>query len=195
MTTDDRFGTAMPIGARSPEYEDGLTVQDVSDSAQPTATAPADHTGRAFDHDHTRAVDRALISADKVVGTAVYDAVGERLGTVDSIMVDKGSGQVKYAVMSFGGFLGIGERFHPLPWDALSYDEAKGGFNIQHTADDLRKAPNYSRSEVDTFDYSRNGAAIDDYYGVGIPHGDAIGSTTGAGSTGLGSGMAANRSF
>lgn len=170
MTTDDRFGTTTPMGTRSPEYEDGLTVQDVAHSANPGGSMTSSDAG-AFDHEHTGATDGALISADKVVGTAVYDAAGERIGTVDSIMVDKRSGQVEYAVMSFGGFLGIGERFHPLPWDALSYDEAKGGFNVQHTADALRAAPNYSRSEVDTLDYQRSGAAIDDYYGVGIAHG------------------------
>ena len=171
MTTDDRFGTAAQMGTRSPEYEDGLTVQDVAHSAQPVSSTPSSDAEGAFDHQHTGAVDGALISADKVVGIAVYDAAGERLGTVDSIMVDKRSGQVEYAVMSFGGFLGIGERFHPLPWDALSYDETKGGFNVQHSADSLRAAPNYSRSEVDTLDYQRSGAAIDDYYGVGIAHG------------------------
>ena len=84
-----------------------------------------------------------------MVGTAVYDAAGERLGTIDSIMLNKRSGKVAYAVMSFGGFLGIGERYHPLPWNVLTYDEAKGGYNVEHSADDLRKAPNYSRGEVD----------------------------------------------
>jgi hypothetical protein len=129
-----------------------------------------------------------LISADNVVGTAVYDSAGERLGTVDTIMVNKHSGQVAYAVMSFGGFLGIGERYHPLPWNALSYDQEKGGYNIRQTADALCKAPHYSRNEIDTFDYSRSGGAIDSYYGVnigGTSRGDAIGSTTGAGASGL----------
>lgn len=170
MTTDNPYAAAQTIGAtRSAEYNDGLTVQDTTHSAAPPAAIPNSPTADS-DTVHTDETSD-LISADKVVGTAVYDAVGERLGTVDSIMVGKRSGQVAYAVMSFGGFLGIGERYHPLPWNVLTYDQAKGGYNIQHSADDLRKAPNYSRNEVDTFDYGQRGDEIDDYYGVNIGHG------------------------
>jgi len=201
MTTDNPYGTT---ATRSPEYNDGLTVQDTTHSAAPATTSGAIPASADADSD-TLTTDEThdLISADKVVGTAVYDAGGERLGTIDSIMVGKMSGKVAYAVMSFGGFLGIGERYHPLPWNVLTYDEAKGGYNIQHTADDLRDAPNYSRDEVDTLDYGTSSGAIDDYYGVnigrrstGVESADAIGSTTGAGSSGMGStAMGANKSF
>ncbi|HEX3524586.1 MAG TPA: PRC-barrel domain-containing protein [Stellaceae bacterium] len=71
------------------------------------ATLEADETDR-------------LISSEKVEGTAVYDRRGERLGTVLHLMIDKYTGQVAYAVMSFGGFLGIGEKYHPLPWRMLT---------------------------------------------------------------------------
>lgn len=167
MTTENPYVTT---ATRSPEYDDGLTVQDTRHSAAPAAI-PAN---AAADSDTLRTDETSdLISADKVVGTAVYDAAGERLGTIDSIMLGKRSGKVAYAVMSFGGFLGIGERYHPLPWNVLTYDEAKGGYNIQHTADDLRAAPNYSRDEVDTLDYGRSGGEIDDYYGVRFAHGSS----------------------
>jgi hypothetical protein len=63
-----------------------------------------------------------LIASSKVEGTEVYSRNGEHLGEVYNFMVDKFTGQVAYAVMSFGGFLGIGERYHPLPWKALDYD-------------------------------------------------------------------------
>ena len=63
-----------------------------------------------------------LISSDKVEGTPVYNPKGERLGKVHHLMIDKYTGQVAYAVMSFGGFLGIGEKYHPLPWKMLNYD-------------------------------------------------------------------------
>ena len=69
-----------------------------------------------------------LIASDKVAGTEVFDRAGERLGTVYNFMVDKVTGRVAYAVLSFGGFLGLGERFHPLPWKALTYDPARGGY-------------------------------------------------------------------
>jgi hypothetical protein len=109
-----------------------------------------------------------LISADKVVGTAVYNRNGDRLGTIYSVMLHKISGRVAYAVMSFGGFLGLGERYHPLPWDALTYDEDKGGYNIDKTSEELMAAPHYSREELDALDYGQSGGHIRDYYGVGM---------------------------
>ena len=68
-----------------------------------------------------------LISADKVVGTSVYNRQGEKLGSVYTLMLNKLNGQVAYAVMSFGGFLGIGESYHPLPWRILSTGRVHGG--------------------------------------------------------------------
>ncbi len=110
-----------------------------------------------------------LISADKVQGTAVYDGSGERLGTIDSLMLNKRSGKVAYAVMSFGGFLGIGERYHPLPWDSLTYDTDKGGYNVGVTQDTLRGGPSYSRDELDDVEGGRRSSnEIDDYYGSAL---------------------------
>ena len=80
--------------------------------------SPAADEGGAIAADET---DR-LIASNKVEGTAVYNRTGKHLGEVYNFMVDKYSGQVAYAVMSFGGFLGIGEKYHPLPWKVLTYD-------------------------------------------------------------------------
>jgi len=71
---------------------------------------------------------RDLISSDKVEGTSVYDRNGNNLGTISNLMLDKRSGQVAYAVLSFGGFLGMGSSYHPLPWDQLHYDSNQGGY-------------------------------------------------------------------
>ena len=111
-----------------------------------------------------------LISAEKVIGTSVYNAKGDDLGTIHDLMIDKREGSVAYAVMSFGGFLGIGEKYHPLPWDVLTYDESKGGYNIDLTEEQLRSAPSYSGVELGRLrsddDYSR----IDRYYNdIGNP--------------------------
>jgi|GEM_PF-142515 len=119
-----------------------------------------------------------LISAEKVIGTSVYNAEGERLGTIHSVMLHKISGRVAYAVMSFGGFLGLGERYHPLPWDVLTYDEEKGGYNIDKTEDQLRGAPHFSREELDHLDYGQSGGQIRDYYGIGSAGGSAGNSTS-----------------
>ena len=56
-----------------------------------------------------------LIAASKVNGTSVYNTAGEKLGSVYDVMIDKSTGKTEYAIMSFGGFLGIGDRYHPLP--------------------------------------------------------------------------------
>ena len=104
-----------------------------------------------------------LIAADKVNGTSVYNLAGEKLGSVDDIMIDKISGRAIYAVLSFGGFLGMGEKYHPLPWATLKYDAQKGGYVVNLDKKQLEGAPNYDRdSEFKwTPDYGRK---VDSYY-------------------------------
>ena len=71
-----------------------------------------------------------LIPADRVNGTDVYNAAGDKLGKIEDIAIDKVSGQVAYAILSFGGFLGLDERYHPMPWSLLRYDVDKGGYVV-----------------------------------------------------------------
>jgi PRC-barrel domain len=106
-----------------------------------------------------------LIASNKVEGTAVYNRQGERLGSVYNFMVDKRSGQVEYAVMSFGGFLGIGDSYHPLPWKSLTYDTSQGGYVVDLDKNRLQGAPSYSSSEVPDWSDPSYGRRIDDYYG------------------------------
>src|SRR5690242_7741148 len=106
-----------------------------------------------------------LISSSKVEGTAVYNRQGERLGTVSSFMVNKFTGQVAYAVMSFGGFLGMGQSCHPLPWKVLTYDTGLGGYVVDLDKDRLRNAPSYTASQSPTWDRAY-GSRIDSYYGT-----------------------------
>ena len=82
-----------------------------------------------------------LISADKVSGTNVYNTAGDSLGEVHDVMIDKASGHITYAVMSFGGFLGIGQKYHPLPWSALTYDSEHGGYVVDLSREQLEGAP------------------------------------------------------
>ena len=106
-----------------------------------------------------------LIAAGKVNGTSVYNMTGEKLGTVEDIMIDKVSGRAIYAVMSFGGFLGIGDKHHPLPWSTLNYDERKGGYLVNLDRKHLEGAPTYYRDSDFrwTSDYGRR---VDKYYNV-----------------------------
>jgi PRC-barrel domain protein len=124
-------------------------MNDVSTAT--TAALEADETDR-------------LISSEKVEGTAVYDRRGERLGTVHHVMIDKYIGQVAYAVMSFGGFLGIGESYHPLPWKMLTYDTRLGGYVVDLDRRRIEGAPTYTSSQMpDWSDRSYTGR-IDQYW-------------------------------
>ncbi len=104
-----------------------------------------------------------LIASSKVEGTPVFSRAGEQLGTVYNFMVDKITGQVAYVVMSFGGFLGIGESYHPLPWRALTYDTRLGGYVVDIDKDRLADAPHYGAGE-DPFVDAEYGAKVDTYY-------------------------------
>jgi sporulation protein YlmC with PRC-barrel domain len=113
--------------------------------------------------DATKITSGTLIAAEKVEGTDVYNMKGEKLGTIDDIMIDKVSGKAIYAIMSFGGFLGIGEKYHPLPWSTLKYDESKGGYAVNLDKKMLENAPSYDMDEdfLWTPDYGRR---VDKYY-------------------------------
>ena len=92
--------------------------------------------------------DASVISASKVTGTNVYNTDGDHLGEIYDVMLDKRSGNIAYAVMSFGGFLGIGERYHALPWAALKYDTRQGGYVVGLTVDQLKEAPTYAADDL-----------------------------------------------
>jgi sporulation protein YlmC with PRC-barrel domain len=105
-----------------------------------------------------------LIASNKVEGTAVYDREGNKLGSVYNFMVDKRSGQAEYAVLSFGGFLGIGDEYHPLPWDQLTYDTDQGGYVVNLTREQLEGGPRYRSGEEPAFDRAY-GQEVYGYYG------------------------------
>ena len=89
-----------------------------------------------------------MISAGKVTGTNVYNTGGGHLGEIHDVMIDKRSGKIAYAVMPFGGLLGVGERYHPLPWAKLKYDTRQGGYVVGINADQLEDAPTYGANEM-----------------------------------------------
>jgi PRC-barrel domain protein len=105
-----------------------------------------------------------LISSEKVEGTAVYDRQGERLGTVHHLMIDKYTGQVAYSVMSFGGFLGIGESYHPLPWKMLTYDIRLGGYLVDLDRRRLEGAPSYTSRQIPNWSDRSYTERIDRYW-------------------------------
>jgi PRC-barrel domain len=100
-----------------------------------------------------------------VEGTAVYGPDREKIGSIERVMIDKISGKVAYAVLSFGGFLGMGEDYYPVPWSTLDYDTSLGGYRVNFTKDQLDRAPKYTESQG--WNWSReNDRKVYDYYGA-----------------------------
>jgi hypothetical protein len=119
-----------------------------------------------------RVVDRtetvSLIGSDKVDGTAVYGADDGKIGSVQRVMIDKISGKVAYAVVSFGGFLGMGEDYYPVPWPNLKYDTRLGGYRVGITEDQLKGAPKYNRNREWDWSDRANDRRVYDYYSTPI---------------------------
>lgn len=109
------------------------------------------------------------IASDKVEGTAVYGPGGNKLGSVRNFMVDKRTGKAQYAVMEFGGILGLGRDYYPLPWDALDYDEERGGYVVDITKDTLENAPRYRDDSHPRWD-DAYGQHVYAYYGLPYPY-------------------------
>jgi uncharacterized protein YrrD len=106
----------------------------------------------------------ALIGSDKVEGTNVYRSNGDKIGEIERIMIDKRSGKVAYAVMSFGGFLGMGHDHYPVPWARLTYNTSLGGYEVNISEKELNGAPKYSG---DDWEWTRErNQQIYSYYGV-----------------------------
>lgn len=105
----------------------------------------------------------SLIAAGKVTGTNVYNTAGESLGEIYDVMLDKKSGRIAYAIMSFGGFLGIGEQYHPLPWATLKYDTNQGGYVVGLTNEQLQGAPTFAAGDHPFRDRAAE-QRIHDYY-------------------------------
>ena len=113
------------------------------------------HTG------HTQA-----IAASRVIGTAVFNTEGQHIGTIEDVMLDKLSNGIMFAVIGFGGFLGIGEKYHALPWSTLDYEKSRAGYVVPFSKDELKAAPAYSISELTGSDGKAARDASYEYYKV-----------------------------
>ena len=88
------------------------------------------------------------ILASRVNGTNVYNPAGDKIGHVEDIVLDKQSNRIMFAALGFGGVLGMGEKFHPVPWSMLDYNKDKGGYVVQVTEDVLKSAPTSDLSDL-----------------------------------------------
>ena len=112
-----------------------------TDTHMRTDTTARDMPGS---HEHRETYD--LIGSDKVEGTAVYGSDQSKIGSIKRVMIDKITGKVAYAVMSFGGFLGMGEDYYPVPWSMLDYNTSLEGYRVNITKEQLDRAPKYTES-------------------------------------------------
>ena len=110
----------------------------------------------------------SAILASKVKGTVVYNDAGEKIGTVEDIVLDKQSNQILFAALGFGGVLGIGEKYYPVPWSMLDYDADKGGYIVPLNKDRLENAPAYDLKDLTKHDGSLGGIREQtyDYYNI-----------------------------
>ena len=107
-----------------------------------------------------------MIGSDKVEGTNVYRSNGDKIGQIERLMLDKLSGKVAYAVMSFGGFLGMGHDHYPVPWSLLKYNTKLGGYEVNISDQQLQGAPGYSGESNWDFEDRKRAQQVSDYYRV-----------------------------
>ena len=126
-----------------------------ADRTAPAATAPAANSEKMMLKNNWR--------ASKLMGLDVYNEANEKLGDVNELILDK-NGKVNAVVIGVGGFLGMGEKQHPLPWSTLKYDQRQGGYVINMDKKTLEQAPTY---EGDDFLWTPEyGRKVDKYYNV-----------------------------
>jgi hypothetical protein len=107
-----------------------------------------------------------LIGSDKVEGTSVYGTGDEKVGSIERVMISKRSGKVSYAILAFGGFLGIGNDHYPVPWAQLTYDKRLEGYRTNISKQQLEDAPRYSSDKDWDWTDPARGRKVYDYYGT-----------------------------
>jgi hypothetical protein len=107
----------------------------------------------------------SFIASDKVEGTSVYGADSKKIGSIQRIILEKRGGRVAYAVLSFGGFLGIGDDYYPLPWEKLHYDEELDGYRIDLNKEQIENGPRFANRDDESF-FGRDDRTVYDHYGV-----------------------------
>ena len=108
----------------------------------------------------------ALMGADTLLGNDVYNGTGENLGTIKEFMIDMAAGRIAYAVLSFGGFLGLGDRLFAVPWQTLKLDTANKRFTLNVSKDKLKSAPGFDKDHWPSMADATWATDIHTFYGV-----------------------------
>jgi sporulation protein YlmC with PRC-barrel domain len=105
-----------------------------------------------------------LLSASTITGDEVYNLQDENLGKIQDIMLDITEGKIRYAVLSSGGFLGMGDHLFAVPWRALTLDKEKHRFLLDVDLDRLKKAPGFDKDQWPNMADPTWNATVDSYY-------------------------------
>jgi sporulation protein YlmC with PRC-barrel domain len=108
----------------------------------------------------------ALMGADTLLGNDVYNERGENLGNIKEFMIDMASGRIAYAVLSFGGFLGMGDRLFAVPWQALKLDTANKRFALNVVKEKLKDAPGFDKDHWPSMADPTWATSVHSFYGV-----------------------------
>jgi sporulation protein YlmC with PRC-barrel domain len=111
----------------------------------------------------------ALMGADTLLGNDVYNTSEESLGTIKEFMIEMHSGRISYAVLSFGGFLGMGDRLFAVPWQALKLDTENKRFTLNVSKEQLKNAPGFDKDHWPTMADPTWAAGVHSFYGVTRP--------------------------
>ena len=106
------------------------------------------------------------IAASRVIGTDVYNTSGQKIGVIEDVMLEKTSPGIMFAVIGFGGFLGIGEKYHAIPWSTLDYEKSRGGYVVPFTEEQLKAAPAHTINELTGDDGTKARDDSNDYWKV-----------------------------
>lgn len=106
----------------------------------------------------------SAIRAKKVIGTNVKNPSGTKIGVIEDVVLDKQSNSIMFAVIGFGGFLGMAEKYHPVPWSSLNYDETQDGYVVPYSKEQLQGAPAGSIDELTRGDSLQFRDRAFDYY-------------------------------
>jgi sporulation protein YlmC with PRC-barrel domain len=109
---------------------------------------------------------RRVLSASTLTGDDVYNPAGEKLGKIDEIMIDLPSGRVAYAVLSFGGFLGLGDKLFAIPWSRLQVDEENRRFLLNVDRATLERAEGFDKDNWPDMSDQSWGRRVYEYYGA-----------------------------
>lgn len=107
-----------------------------------------------------------LMGADTLLGNDVYNHKEEDLGDVKEIMLDMRNGKIAYAVLSFGGFLGMGDKLFAVPWNALTLDTANKRFILNVEIENLKNAPGFDQDDWPDMADRTWASSVHSYYGT-----------------------------